>query len=70
MALTFNTDVTINGSKVLKADTINVPTSSGGSTYGPGTSGQVLKTNGTTVYWDDDDAGTAITDTQIDALFT
>ena len=38
----------------LKAKTINIPTSSGGSTYGPGSSGQVLKSNGTTVYWASD----------------
>jgi hypothetical protein len=38
-------------SGTIKFKTINVPTSSGGSTYGPGTSGQILKSNGTTVYW-------------------
>ena len=30
---------------------LDAPTSSGGTTYGPGTSGQVLKTNGTSIYW-------------------
>ena len=30
---------------------LEVPTTSGGTTHGLGTSGQVLKTNGTTVYW-------------------
>lgn len=33
---------------------LNVPTTSNGSTYGAGTSGQVLKTNGTSVYWGND----------------
>lgn len=35
----------------LQTNTIWVPTSSGGTTYGAGTSGQVLRTNGTNVYW-------------------
>lgn len=30
---------------------IEAPTDSGGTDYGPGTSGQVLKSNGTSVYW-------------------
>lgn len=33
---------------------LSVPTTSGGSTYGPGTNGQVLKSNGSTVYWAND----------------
>lgn len=49
----------------LKVRILNIPTSSGGSTYGAGSSGQVLKSNGTTVYWDADNnttysAGTGI----------
>lgn len=35
----------------IQGNTLWIPTSSGGTTYGAGTSGQVLKTNGTTVYW-------------------
>lgn len=35
----------------VKLDVLNIPTSSGGTTFGPGSNGQVLKTNGTTVYW-------------------
>lgn len=35
----------------LKLKTVNAPTSSGGSTYGPGTSGYILTSNGTTTYW-------------------
>lgn len=31
--------------------TLKIPTASNGTTYGAGTSGQVLKTNGTSVYW-------------------
>lgn len=41
----------ITAQKGIKLDTIQAPTSSGGTTYGKGTSGQVLKSNGTTVYW-------------------
>lgn len=40
-----------------------VPTTSGGSTYGVGTSGQILKSNGTTSYWGNEttySAGTGI----------
>jgi len=33
---------------------LHIPTSSNGTTYGPGTSGQVLKSNGTSVYWASD----------------
>ena len=36
---------------------ILAPTTSGGSTYGVGTNGQVLKSNGTTVYWGADNSG-------------
>lgn len=35
----------------IQAKTINAPTSSGGTVYGPGTNGQILKSNGSTVYW-------------------
>ena len=41
---------------------LRAPTSNGGSTYGFGSSGQVLKTNGTTVYWGTVSTGTTITD--------
>ena len=34
----------------LKLNTLHAPTASGGSTLGAGSSGQVLKSNGTTVY--------------------
>lgn len=54
MAMTFDTDVTLNAAKILKTNTINIPTSSGGTTYGAGSNGQVIKTNGTTVYWASD----------------
>lgn len=51
--LNVTNDVTISSGKMLKFNRINAPTSSGVLTYGPGTSGQVLKSNGTTVYWGD-----------------
>ena len=37
----------------IKFNTINIPTTSGGTTFGTGSNGQVLKSNGTTVYWGD-----------------
>ena len=37
---------------------LNIPTTSNGTTYGPGTNGQVLKSNGTSVYWDSVGGGT------------
>lgn len=33
---------------------LNIPTASNGTTFGPGTNGQVLKSNGTSVYWASD----------------
>ena len=42
----------------LKLKTVNAPTTSGGSTFGPGSNGQVLKSNGTTVYWATDSMAT------------
>lgn len=47
--------LTVSPGQVLKFNKINIPTTSGGSTYGTGSSGKVLKSNGTTVYWGDDD---------------
>ena len=35
----------------VQAKIIYAPTASGGTTYGVGTNGQVIKSNGTTVYW-------------------
>ena len=49
-----NGDFTINSGKTLKFNKISAPTSSNGTTYGNGSSGQVLKSNGTTVYWAND----------------
>ena len=43
------TEKTISG--VVKTSVIEVPTTNGGTTYGNGTNGQVLTSNGTTVYW-------------------
>ena len=34
-----------------KITKINIPTTSGGTTYGSGSAGQVLTSNGTTIYW-------------------
>lgn len=38
----------------IRVTKLEAPTTSGGSTYGAGTSDQVLKTNGTSVYWGTD----------------
>jgi hypothetical protein len=46
------TDTTLTNT--LQVITVKAPTTSGGTTYGPGTSGQVLKSNGTTIYWGSD----------------
>lgn len=34
----------------VQTDTLKAPTSSNGTTFGPGSNGQVLKSNGTKVY--------------------
>ena len=53
-------DLLVNGASRLIGDTlantlqvttINAPTSAGGTTYGAGTNGQVLLTNGSSIYW-------------------
>lgn len=51
MAFTFDTDVTLNSGKILQTNTVKLPTESGGSTYGTGSSGQILMSNGSGVYW-------------------
>ena len=38
----------------IQADKIKAPTTSGGTTYGVGSNGQVLKSNGTSTYWGND----------------
>lgn len=45
----------------IQTKTIKIPTASGGSTYGAGTSGQVVKSNGTSAYWANDTTYTAQT---------
>ena len=42
----------------IQTNKIYAPTSSNGTTYGYGRSGQVLKSNGSTVYWASDSTGT------------
>ena len=42
----------------MQAKIIKAPTSSGGTTYGTGSNGQVLKTNGTSIYWGPDEGNT------------
>lgn len=45
---------TVTANQTIKINKISAPTASGGTTYGNGTSGQVLKSNGSTVYWASD----------------
>lgn len=56
-------DTTIQGSarvtdtlysNAVQAKIFNIPTASNGTTYGPGTNGYVIKSNGTSVYWASD----------------
>ena len=35
----------------LQTQILNIPTTSGGTTYGPGTDGYIVSTNGTSIYW-------------------
>ena len=60
-------DLVVNGSTQLvgpayinteQLTILNAPTTSGGTTYGPGTNGQVLKSNGSSIYWAAANAGT------------
>ena len=45
----------------LQTRVIKAPTSSGGTTYGVGSNGQVIKSNGTSSYWSDDSGNTTYT---------
>ena len=51
MSMTFATDVIIQNGQTIQTNKVLAPTSSGGSTYGAGSSGQVLTSNGTGSYW-------------------
>ena len=51
MSMTFATDVVIQNGQTIQTNKVLAPTTSGGSTYGAGTSGQVLTSNGTGTYW-------------------
>lgn len=58
-----NSKIVEVGNAALKLKQILAPTASNGSTYGLGTSGQVLKSNGTNVYWGDDSTTSGSGDT-------
>ncbi len=53
--VTVKTPQTVSGDKtfsgIVQVTTLHAPTSNGGTTYGAGSNNQVLKSNGTTVYW-------------------
>ena len=51
----------------LQTTTIKAPTTSGGTTYGVGSNGQALKSNGTTTYWGDIPSYSGMTDSEISA---
>ena len=52
----------------IQITTLNAPTSAGGTTYGPGTNGYVLKSNGSSVYWgSDNNAGGTVTSVRVQA---
>ena len=51
---TLSGSLTITAGKAIQFNTLMAPTASGATTYGKGTNGQVLKSNGTTVYWGSD----------------
>lgn len=48
LTLDWNGNLAANSAQL---NNLNLPTTSGGSTYGAGTSGQIIKSNGTTNYW-------------------
>ena len=63
-------DLIVNGASRFIGDTfinklqitsVSAPTSAGGTTYDTGTNGQVLKSNGTTVYWGTDNNSGTVT---------
>ena len=46
--------LTLNAAVALQLNTLKLPKSTGSSEYTTGSAGQVLKTNGTTIYWGND----------------
>ena len=64
------TDTTLTDT--LQVTKIKAPTTAGGTTYGPGSNGQVLKSNGETAYWASDsnsDVNVTQTATTTDAAY-
>jgi hypothetical protein len=58
-----NADELGSSSAGWKISKINAPTNSGGNTYGPGSAGQALLSNGSTLYWGQ--AGTNVTESTV-----
>jgi len=54
---------TVSAPAGLSTNLLLIPTASGNATYGVGSNGQVLKSNGTTVYWGTDNNTTYSTAT-------
>ena len=66
----YDIDLPIDATPVvasLQTSKILIPTSSGGTTFGVGADGKVLKSNGTTVYWGDDNNTTYTIPTSLPA---
>lgn len=51
MSMSFNSDVSVNNGYQLQLNKVSAPTVSSSSTYGNGSSNQVIMSNGTTVFW-------------------
>lgn len=60
MSMTFATDVVVNNGNSVQTNKVLAPTTSGGSTYGAGSSGQVLTSNGTGTYWANPSGGATV----------
>ena len=58
MSMTFATDVVVNNGNYVQTNKVLAPTTSGGSTYGAGSNGQVLTSSGSGTYWETPNAGT------------
>ena len=59
-------DVTVNK---IRLTSLEIPTSSNGTEYSTGSNGKILKSNGTSVYWDDNITSFTITANATDGLW-
>lgn len=54
MSMNFQTDIIVDSNNSLQTTTIQAPTTNGGLIYGAGSDGQMLMTNGSSIYWGTD----------------